>query len=406
MAFTPVQKLSIGTGAALGLLALVGLVAYVSITQMIGGEQAVAATNANVAQLDRIVTRTLDAENAQRGFISTGDTAYLEPMAAAQNDVEAAFDSLGTATEDNPQQRRKLDSLAQMVSRRFGEIRASVAARRRAGADAATKLLRPEKAIRAREGAGPLANRMRDEELRVLGERTRAMTETGRAASNFIFAGSILALLLAAIALQPLRPSVAQRLTKRLSTTVIPAIPELHLSLSEEARHAGDRLVRLQQVIHALNGPVTGADVAQTLLTRGAPPLVASLGLVTVHEHGTFAVLRALGDTVQLAAGSAVPASLVAPFAEAVGTREPVVVESRAERLGRYSELGRFSETGTTDGAFVVVPLVSGDAAHGALLLAFADNRMFSDDERAYLATLGRIGGQALARGLGPGTAR
>src|SRR3990172_8256626 len=113
------------------------------------------------------------------------------------------------------------------------------------------------------------------------------------------------------------------------------------------------------------------------------------------------------GDRLgELAGGSPVPASLVAPCAEAVGTREPVVVESRAERLGRYSELGRFSETGTTDGAFVVVPLVSGDAAHGALLLAFADNRMFSDDERAYLATLGRIGGQALARGLGPGTAR
>src|SRR3972149_5043395 len=88
------------------------------------------------------------------------------------------------------------------------------------------------------------------------------------------------------------------------------------------------------------------------------------------------------------------------------GRRHAGVVQARPERLGRHSERGRFSETGTTDGAFVVVPLVSGDAAHGALLLAFADNRMFSDDERAYLATLGRIGGQALARGLGPGTAR
>lgn len=407
MAFTPVQKLSIGTGAALGLLALVGLVAYVSITQMIGGEQAVASTNANIARFDRIVTRTLDAENAQRGFVTTGDTAYLEPLAAAQGDVESTFDSLGTATEDNPEQRRKLDSLAQMVSRRFGEIRTTVAARRRWGADSATKLLRREKAIRAREGAGPLANRMRDEELRVLGERTRAMTETGRTASNFIFAGSILALILAAVALQPLRPSVAQRLTQRLSTSVMPSIPELHLTLSEEARHAGERLVRLQQVVHALNGPVTGADVAQALLTRGAPPLVASLGLVAVHAHGTFAVLRALGDTVpQLAAGSAVPESLVAPFAEVVRTRDSVVVESRVERLGRYASLGRFSETGTSDGAFVVVPLVSGDVAYGVLLLAFADNRVVSDDERAYLATLGRVGGQALARGLAPGAER
>jgi GAF domain-containing protein len=44
------------------------------------------------------------------------------------------------------------------------------------------------------------------------------------------------------------------------------------------------------------------------------------------------------------------------------------------------------------------VPLVEDDSSYGALLLAFADNRVFSDDERAYLATLGRLGGQAIAR--------
>jgi CHASE3 domain sensor protein len=401
MAFTPVQKLSIGTGAALGLLALVGLVAYVSITQMIGSEQAVAATNANIARLDHVVARTVDAENAQRGYVTTGDTAYLEPLNAAQSDVEYALDSLRAATEDNPDQRRNLDSLGPMVAKRFREIRSIVTARQRSGQDSATKILKKEKAMRGRQGPGALANHMRDEELRVLGERTRMMTQKGRSASNFIFAASIFALVLALIALQPLRPSVAQRLTQRLSTVMLPPMPELHLTLSEEARHAGDRLVRLQQVIAALNGPVTGAAVAQTLLTRGAPPLVASLGVVAVLERGTFAVLRTAGDTVpHLSAGSAVPSNLVEPLAEAVRTLEPVVVESRAERLGRYSSLGRFSETGTSDGAFVAAPLVAGDVAHGVLLLAFADNRSFSDDERAYLATLGRIGGQAIARTL------
>lgn len=399
MVFTPVQKLSIGTGTALGLLALAGLVSYVSLSQMIGGEQAVAATNSNIARLDRVVERTVDAENAQRGYVLSGDSLYLEPLTAAQNDVEYALDSLRTATEDNPEQRNNLDKLGPMVAKRFHEMRAIITARQRSGLDSATKLQKQERPVRSREGAGALANQMRDQELRVLGERTRKMTEKGRAASNFIFAASIFALLLALIALQPLRPSVAQRLTQRLSMSMMPSIPELHLTLSEEARHAGDRLVRLQQVIAALNGPVTSADVAQALLTRGAPPLVASLGVVAVRDGGAFTVLRTAGDTVpHLAAGSTIPSNLVEPFAEAVRTLDPVVIESRTERLGRYSSLGRFSENGTSDGAFVATPLIAGDAAHGVLLLAFADNRVFSDDERAYLATLGRIGGSAIAR--------
>jgi len=399
MQFTWVQKLSIGTGAALGLLALMGFVSYVSIHQMIGGQQAVAATNTNISRLDVVVARTVDAENAQRGFVTTADEQYLEPLNAAFSDVEDAIQGLMKATEDDPDQRHNLDKLAPMVSKRFKEINAVIAMRKRAGLDSAVAALKGQSAVRGRDGIGPIATKMRDEELRVLGERTRAMTTTGSTALRVILGGSIFALILALFALQPLRPSVERRLTQRLSQVLVAPLPELQLTMTEAARHAGDRLVRLQQVIAALNGPATKADVAQALLTRGAPPLVASLGLVAVGDTSSLTVLRALGDVVpHLAVGSTVPSNLVAPLAESLRTREPVVIESRAERSARFPSLARFSETGTSDGAFVAVPLVEDDNSYGALLLAFADNRVFSDDERAYLATLGRLGGQAIAR--------
>jgi CHASE3 domain sensor protein len=399
MQFTWVQKLSIGTGAALGLLALMGFVSYVSINQMIGGQRAVAATNVNIANLDQVVTRMIDAESAQRGFASTGDVQYLEPLNAAFSDVEDDIQALMKSTEDNPDERQSLDKLAPLISKRFREINAVVAARKRAGADSATSMLKRQTAVRGRDGIGPIVAKMREEELRVLGERTRAMTSTGTTALNVILGASIFSLILALFALQPLRPSVERRLTQRLSQVLVAPLPELQLTMNEAARHAGDRLVRLQQVIAALNGPATKSDVAQALLSRGAPPLVASLGLVVVGDADALTVLRALGDVVpHLAVGSVVPSNLTAPLNEALRSREPVVIESRAERSGRFPNLARFSESGTSDGAFVAVPLVEDENAHGALLLAFADNRMFSDDERAYLATLGRLGGQAIAR--------
>lgn len=401
MQFTWVQKLSIGTGAALGLLALMGFVSYLSIDQMIGGQRAVAATNLDIAHLDAVVGRTVDAENAQRGFVSTGDVQYLEPLNAAFSDVEDAIEALTNATEDNPDQRRNLDNLAGMVSKRFKDINAVIATRKRLGRDSATAKLKAQNAVRGRDGIGPLAARMHEVELRVLGERTRAMTRTGRSALRVIMIGSVFAFILALFALQPLRPSVEHRLTRRISQSLGNPPPELQLTMIEAARHAGDRLVRLQQVVAALNGPVTKSDVAQALLTRGAPPLVASLGLVAVGGSSSLTVLRALGDVVpHLSVGSVVPSNLAAPLAESLRTREPVVIESRAERSGRYPSLALFSESGTSDGAFVVVPLVEDDTAYGALLLAFRDNRVFSDDERAYLATLGRLGGQAIARAM------
>lgn len=399
MRFTWVQKLSIGTGAALGLLALMGFLSYVSITQMIGGQRAVAATNRDIARLDVVVGRTVDAENAQRGFVSTGDVQYLEPLNAAFSDVEDAIEGLTKATEDDPDQRRNLDNLSAMVSKRFKDINIVIATRKRAGLDSAAARLRAQNAVRGRDGIGPLAAKMHEEELRVLGERTRAMTTTGENALRVIMGGSVFALVLALFALQPLRPSVEHRLARRLSESANNTPPDLQLTTAEAARHAGDRLVRLQQVIAALNGPVNKADVAQALLTRGAPPLVASLGLVVAGSASSLTVLRALGDVVpHLAVGSVVPSNLSAPLAESFRTREPVIIESRAERSARYPGLALFSESGTSDGAFAVVPLVEDDNSYGALLLAFRDNRAFSDDERAYLATLGRLGGQAIAR--------
>ncbi len=399
MQFTWVQKLSIGTGAALGLLALMGFVSYVSIHQMIGGQQAVAATNLNISHLDQVVARTVDAENAQRGYVTTGDEQYLEPLNAAFSDVEDAIQALMKASEDDPDQRANLDKLAPMVSKRFKDINLVIALRKRAGLDSAAATLKSQNAVRGRDGIAPIANKMREEELRVLGERTRSMTTTGDTALHVILGGSIFALILALFALQPLRPSVERRLTQRLSQVLVAPLPELQLTMNEAARHAGDRLVRLQQVIAALNGPVTKAEVAQALLTRGAPPLVASLGLVAVGDSSSLTVLRALGDVVpHLAVGSVVPSNIAEPLAESLRTRDPVVIESRAERSARYPSLARFSESGTSDGAFVAVPLVEDERSYGSLLLAFADNRVFSDDERAYLATLGRLGGQAIAR--------
>ncbi|MFI5231936.1 MAG: CHASE3 domain-containing protein, partial [Gemmatimonadales bacterium] len=330
MQFTWVQKLSIGTGAALGLLALMGFVSYLSIHQMIGGQQAVAATNTNISRLDAVVGRTVDAENAQRGYVSTGNDQYLEPLNAAFSDVEDAIQGLNQATEDNPGQRRNLDSLGLMVSRRFKEINAVIAIRKRLGADSAAKALKIRYAVRGRDGIGPLATKMREMEFRVLGERTRAMNANGASALRVILGGSIFALVMALFALQPLRPSVERRLTQRLSRVVVAPPPELQLTMTEEARHAGDRLVRLQQVIAALNGPATQGDVAQALLSRGAPPLVASLGLVAAGDSEALTVLRALGDVVpRLTVGSVVPSNLAAPLTAAIRTREPVVVESR-----------------------------------------------------------------------------
>jgi methyl-accepting chemotaxis protein WspA len=213
--FTPVQKLSITSGAAMALLGAVGVVSYVNTMQMVGAQEAAAHTNGVIASLDRIRVHTSAAENATRGFVATGRETMLAALDEAQSEVEFAIDSLRTATEDHPAQRRLLDSAGVAIGGHFRDMRQMVAVRRNVSRDSATQLL--GRTLTARPVATQLLTEMREEEVRVLGEKSRLMAESGESTRTFIIAGSIFSFVLALVALQPLRPSVEKRLTASLS---------------------------------------------------------------------------------------------------------------------------------------------------------------------------------------------
>ena len=163
------------------------------------------------------------AENAARGFVATGNANRLATVDAAQSDVEYALDSLRIATEDHPDQRRNLDSLGTIIGAEFRDIHQLSAVRRKSGRDAAVALMNGAHA-KTPTPTRLLAG-MRDEEVRVLGEKSRVMVESGKTTRMFVVAGSLFSLLLAFIALQPLRSSVEKRLTERLSRAMT-AIPD------------------------------------------------------------------------------------------------------------------------------------------------------------------------------------
>jgi CHASE3 domain sensor protein len=218
VAFTPVQKLSITSGAAMVILSAVGLVSYLSTMQMVDAQSAAAITNRNIQRLDRVLVRTTAAENAARRYVEHGAPASIAVIDSAQSDVEYALDSLRTASEDIPDQRRNLDSLGPIVGAVFKDARQVIAVRKKGGPAAAAKAMRT---VPVRLNPVRLIAEMRNEEVRVLGEKSRVMIESGKATRYFIIAGSIFSLVLAAIALQPLRASVERRLTQSLSRTVI-----------------------------------------------------------------------------------------------------------------------------------------------------------------------------------------
>jgi CHASE3 domain sensor protein len=380
---------------ALLVLSLFGAVALFSVSRLSTQRAEIADANSAIAMVDQILTASSDAERAGTDFMMNGSRDALEAFQQARGRVEEAVDSLNHRSEDRPAQRTALVALGPLLSRRFDALNAGIVTRQRKGAEAAAAFAQEDAGRATRGGILPLVERMRGDELRVLAERTRLEAAHGRTAMSVILAGSIIAFLLSLLAFTPIKPSVAGRLTRRLTTPLgMASISEFSESYSDATRVAGDRLSRLEQLAFLLDTPGTAEAVGDAIVLRGISGIAVAASLVCRYDGDVWHTVAR--RSTKLAVGSAISADLARPLTDAARTREPVVIENHAEREKLYPGLGHMGAIAEV--ALIAVPLIANGRACGGFVLAFEGTRVFGDDERAYLATLGRIGGQALVR--------
>lgn len=395
MSWSPVQKLSIGAGAALLVIALFGIVAFASVQRLATQQVAVADANMAIGKLDQLSAASIEAERSGDEFIFNGTTDALETFDQARSRAEEALDVLRQRSEDRPRERLALDSAGPLIGERFRALTEGIALRKARGAAAAAEYEKNLHPRVVRGGVQPLLQRMRDEELKVLAERTRLQIGHGKTAASVILLGSIIALVLAALAMTPVRPSVAARLTRRLTTPVgIPAIPEFAETARDATRLASDRLTRLQRLAYALDMPESADGVGDAIVVHGLGGMSPAATLVARVDGGAWHVVAR--RSTKVAVGSALAAEMAKPLDDVARSREPIVIENKIERDRLYPglpNLGAIAEV-----AFVAVPLVANGKTFGALAVSYDAPHVFGDDERAFLATLGRMGGQALAR--------
>ena len=387
MSWTPLQKLSITSGAALVLLGLSGAVSYYYASRLVAADGAVRQTNQNMETAFRIVVSTRDAERATKAYVVRPDSVSRRALADAQSSVEDAIDAMGLATEDNPRQRQFLERLVPEVAASFAEFRRTMTIRDHAGADSARRYLMRESPAHEADSSLKIVNAMRDEELRVLAERTRLRNTTGATTLRVILLGTALTFLLAGFALQPMRSDVAAR----LSSSIAQATAEGQTR--DEGRSAtGLRLAALQKTIAAVAAARDPHAAARALVEAGAGPFAARLSAVVApNGAGGFSVMHA-----SLPAFSEVGPELANIVAGILRTGAPVAATSRAEREGQCGPLAVLDSLGAP-GAVLLLPLRRDAVVDGVLMLAFAEDREFSEVEMAFGVTLGLLGGPAVS---------
>jgi PAS domain S-box-containing protein len=151
-------------------------------------------------QVSVVLQHVADAETGQRGYILTGDPAYLEPYTDAVSDMPRAMRRLRKLTSDDPLQQARLDDLGPMVVARMADLDLGVSQRRQGHTAEALETVRSGLGKVYMERVRAILEAICKEERQLLRKRTAERQARRSNATWLILGGSALSLLLLLVA--------------------------------------------------------------------------------------------------------------------------------------------------------------------------------------------------------------
>jgi CHASE3 domain sensor protein len=94
-----------------------------------------------LAAMDKVFSLLQDAETGQRGFVITGDAAYLAPYDTALGDIASSLQSLDYLIMKNPAQHQGVSRLRLIATSKLAEMKCVIEMRRTQGLQAAAALV-------------------------------------------------------------------------------------------------------------------------------------------------------------------------------------------------------------------------------------------------------------------------
>jgi CHASE3 domain sensor protein len=105
--------------AALIVLISVSLMTYRNLSNYINEVKLVRHSNLVFRVAENVLSAIKDAETGHRGYQLTGDSSYLEPYHLSIQELPKMLHELDSLVEDNPNQKKNVDTLVQLIANQY-----------------------------------------------------------------------------------------------------------------------------------------------------------------------------------------------------------------------------------------------------------------------------------------------
>jgi CheY-like chemotaxis protein/CHASE3 domain sensor protein len=135
----------IGFLLAVAAVVIIALLSYQSLQTTTNTARNLTQSIDVLRRLQALLSTLKDAETGQRGFLLTGEEAYLTPYTDAKDALPDEIKALRALLVNRPEQARRLDALESLANLKMTELESTVAARRAGHTEAALAIVRSDR---------------------------------------------------------------------------------------------------------------------------------------------------------------------------------------------------------------------------------------------------------------------
>jgi CHASE3 domain sensor protein len=189
------KKIAAGFALSLILLMAIGTVAYTNISKLTATSEWVTHTHDVLEHIAGVTSQLKDAETGQRGYVITGDEAFLEPYHTGSGGVLTVIKDLRKLTADNPNQQKRIDAAEPLINAKLAELKQTIDLRRAGNVDETLKIVKGGEGKRYMDDLRGILDEMENEERTLLKQRDEEAAAAAAGAKSVIIFGTLLCLL-------------------------------------------------------------------------------------------------------------------------------------------------------------------------------------------------------------------
>jgi CHASE3 domain sensor protein len=192
-------KIGAGYSIVLVIFIVVALASWRNVERQTQDAAWVTHTREVLTTLARMMTALQEAETDERGFIITGEEAYLSGYNAAIAALEGHRLRLAELVSDNPRQSARIQAVSPLIAERLDTLGRGIEARRKTDFASAQQIVISGHGKRTMDKIVAVINSMVESEEQLLASRASLANAATRDAVTTIFLGTGLAIVLSAV---------------------------------------------------------------------------------------------------------------------------------------------------------------------------------------------------------------